>query len=608
MKAARWAVAAVALLVAFGSGAQQRSLTDLLRANEPADPFSRFLPVEQAFQVDARALDPHTVSVRWVVADDYYLYRHRFSFAVEADGDELALGAPQFPAGERHTDEFFGDVEIHRGTLEIRVPVRRDDDGPRDLALVLGYQGCADAGLCYPPDTRRIGVRLPAVGTVAAIPPGAFVSEQDRLAGLLADGRFWLIVLTFYGLGLLLTFTPCVLPMVPILSGVIIGHGPDLTARKGFLLSLVYVLAMALTYTAAGVAAALLGQNLQAFFQHPAVLAVFAALFVALALAMFGVYRFQMPTFVQAKAADASQRQKPGNWGGVAVMGFLSALIVGPCVAAPLAGALIYIGQTGDAVLGGAALFAMSLGMGTLLLALGASAGRILPKAGPWMVTVNAAFGVLMLAVAIWLLDRIIPAPATLALWAALAVGTGVFLGAFGGSKAVQTPIRKLGRALGVLLVVWGVLLLVGAASGGRDPLQPLRGVTLFGAAARVDAPVLPFRTIKTVADLEAELARNDAVMLDFYADWCVSCKEMERYTFPDPAVQAALDGVTLLKADVTRNDADDRELMRALDILGPPSILFFRGGGERRAFRVVGFVRAPQFAELTRLALEDTE
>ena len=601
MRPLRFAAIAVALLL----------LTPLVQADLFArfgeDPFARFLPVEQAFRVDVQALDANTIGMRWTIADEYYLYRDKFSI----QGPEgVTLGGLQIPAGEAHTDEFFGTVQVHRQQVEIRVAVMRTVDAAKTLELTLGYQGCADAGLCYPPDTRTVAVNMPAVGSVPDAP--AFVSEQDRLAGMLADGRLWLIILTFYGLGLLLTFTPCVLPMVPILSGIIIGQGPNLSARRGFMLSLVYVLAMALTYTVAGVLAALLGQNLQAVFQHPAVLVVFAGVFVLLALAMFGFYRLEMPATFQARVAALSNKQEHGTWIGTAVMGFLSALIVGPCVAAPLAGALIYIGQTGDAVIGGTALFALSMGMGTLLLAIGASAGRLVPKAGPWMNAVKAMFGVLMLAVAIWLLERLLPVPATMSLWAALAVVSAIYLGALDALPLNASGWRRLWKGLGMLLLAWGILLLIGAASGGRDPLQPLVGSTLMGGASApaLQQAALPFRTIKSLSDLEAELAQASeqgrAVMLDFYADWCVSCKEMERYTFSDPAVRSALADTVLLKADVTRNDTTDRELMRAFGILGPPSILFFGPDQEeRRRYRVVGFVPAAEFSAMLELALQ---
>ncbi len=544
------------------------------------DPFGDFLPVEQAFQVDARGLDARTVSVRWVAAPEYYLYRDKFRYTSLTDG--VTLGTPALPDGKMKTDEFFGTVEVYYGEVEAIIPVTRAGDDRLDITLELAYQGCADAGLCYPPDTRTITVRLPSADEAP------YVSDQDRLAGLLADGEFWWIVATFYGLGLLLTFTPCVLPMVPILSGIIIGQGPNLSARRGLALSLVYVLAMAVTYTAAGVFAALAGHNLQAAFQHPAVLVVFAGVFVLFALAMFGVIRIQVPAVLQARLADAANRQRAGTWIGVAVMGFLSALIVGPCVAAPLAGALIYIARTGDAVLGGSALFAMSLGMGTLLLVIGASAGKLVPKAGPYMNAIKAAFGVLMLGVAIWLIERIVPALVTMVLWAALAAGSGLAL----------FRARGVWKAVGLLLTAWGLLILIGAAAGGRDPLRPLVGSALTGPP-RIEHS-LEFKRIKSLADLETELAgaAGRAVMLDFYADWCVACKEMERDTFP--YIEAALGDTVLLQADVTANDATDKQLMRAFGILGPPSIVFFGpDGDERRELRVVGFMPPERFTDV---------
>lgn len=571
--------------------------TDLSRAGAE-DPFGRFLPIERAFQVGAVALDANTIGIVWRVAPEYYLYEHRFSVTA-ADG--TTLGALQIPPGITHTDEFFGTVQVHRGQVEIRVAVLRTDTGPVEIPLVLGYQGCADAGLCYPPDERMVTISMPAVGSVPDAP--VWVSEQDRLAGLLEGGQLWLVVLTFYGLGLLLTFTPCVLPMVPILSGIIIGQGPGLSARRGFLLSLIYVLAMAATYTAAGVAAALLGHNLQAIFQQPGVLIAFAAVFVVLATAMFGWWQFQMPAAFQTRLTALANRQRAGSFGGVAVMGVLSALIVGPCVAAPLAGALIYIGRTGDAVLGGVALFALSMGMGTLLLALGASAGKLMPRIGPWMNTVRGLFGVLMLAVAIWLLDRVAPAVVTMVLWAALAIGSAV-------AMTVSYPNSKLWRGLAGVVLAWGLLVLLGAATGARDPLQPLAGSSLLGDwGADSEIMHLPFRRIASLAELETELeqasANGQAVMLDFYADWCVACKQMERDTFSDERVHAALDSVVLLQVDVTAYNDADRELMRTLQVIGPPSLLFFGTDGmEVSRYRVVGYMPAEAFANLVNEAV----
>jgi thiol:disulfide interchange protein DsbD len=407
----------------------------------------------------------------------------------------------------------------------------------------------------------------------------------------------------FFGAGLLLSLTPCVLPMVPILSGIIVGAGRDRPISRGraFALSLAYVLGMALTYTVAGAAFAAAGQQAQAFFQKPWMIATFAGLFVVLALGMFGLFTIQMPAALQAKVSDASNRQSQGTLLGTAVMGALSSLIVTACVAPPLVAALAVIGQSGNVARGGAALFAMSLGMGMPLLVVGASAGQLLPKAGAWMDTVKAVFGVMLLGVAVWMLSRILPGPVTLALWAALAFVTGYCLMTMGG-REIRNGGDAVRRGVGALAAVYGILLLIGALAGRSDPLQPLAGLGVSGAGSLPEsAELTPFKRIKTVADLEREVAAATAAgkpaMLDFYADWCVSCKEMERYTFPDPGVRAELDRAVLLQADVTANDAEDQALLKQLAILGPPSIVLFDASGrERPELRVVGFKPAAEF------------
>ncbi|RNE92772.1 protein-disulfide reductase DsbD, partial [Marichromatium sp. AB32] len=436
-------------------------------------------------------------------------------------------------------------------------------------------------------------------------PSAAPVSEQDRLASTLANASLWTSVALFFGLGLLLAFTPCVFPMIPILSGIIAGQGAGITTRRAFVLSLVYVLAMALTYTVAGVLAGLFGANLQAAFQDPWILGAFALVFVALALSMFGFYDLQLPASLQSRLAALSNRQQGGTLAGVAIMGLLSALIVGPCVAPPLFGALIYISQTGDALLGGVALFALSLGMGAPLIVIGTSAGKLLPRAGAWMEAVKAVFGVALLAVAISLIERVIPAAVAMLLWGLLLICSAVYLGALSPLGHESGGWRKLWKGLGVALLVYGGLMLIGAAAGGKDTLQPLRGLGIGGG----EAAHAEFTRVKTVADLDRELAAASAqgrpVMLDFYADWCVACKEMERYTFSDPAVIAELDRFVLLQADVTANDAADQALMQGrFGIPGPPAMLFFGAdGAERSGFRLVGFTPAEAFADHLRRA-----
>lgn len=550
-----------------------------------------FLPPDQAFRFTAEVVNRDWVEVNWQIADGYYLYRHSLGFTALGEGQ--SVGEPVIPDGKRKQDEFFGEVEVYYGELSVRLPVSVAD-GMR-LDLEARYQGCAEDGICYPPMARQVNLSLSdAPGSdIDATEPE---SEQDRLAGLIRDGALLWVAAAFFGFGLLLAFTPCVLPMVPILSSIIVGQGPSIGVKRAFTLSLAFVLAMSLTYTVAGVVVALLGQNLQATFQHPLILVGFSAIFVALALAMFGVYELQLPTSLQTRLTQASQKQASGTLAGAGVMGVLSALIVGPCVAAPLAAALIVIGQSGDALRGGVALFALSLGMGTPLLAFGASAGKLLPKAGPWMEAVKQFFGLLLLGVAIWMIERIVPPAVAMTLWGLLVLGAGLLVGAFR-LRRDGPPKSLWGRALGIAALAYGVVLLVGAATGATSPLRPLEGL---GQGAE-DMVKLDFRYIKTSEDLDRELAAASGAgrtaMLDFYADWCVDCKKMERYTFREPAVAAALDGVVLLKADVTANDAEDQALLRRFGIFGPPTIAFFGTDGmEDRAFRQVGFTPAAEF------------
>ncbi len=574
-----------------------------------------FLDPEDAFFYSAEVIDSHTIRANFDIVDDYYLYKDKFEFTIKgAEGITIvsAIGSK----GKEKDDEFFGLMEVYYGKANFIIELQHTLKDETPITLVARYQGCADAGLCYPPVSSSIELLLPASdGTTpdrATSPPNnnaPLLSEQDQLANDLANSSVWLTIATFFGLGLLLAFTPCVFPMIPILSSIIVGQGEQITTRRAFTLSLVYVLAMALTYTIAGVFAGMFGENLQIMLQNVWVLGSFSIVFVALAMSMFGFYELQLPSALQSKISEMSSSQQKGTLVGTAIMGFLSALIVGPCVAPPLAGALIYIGQSGDALLGGMALFALSMGMGIPLLAIGASAGKLLPRAGDWMNNIKAVFGVMLLAVAIWMLERIIPAPLTLALWATLLIGTSIYLGALEPIGIGGSGWKKLWKGLGLILLIYGSLLLIGAASGAKDPLQPLQGISLAASGSSSQADKLSFKIVKTEEDLQRELAfarqNRQPVMLDFYADWCVSCKEMERYTFSDPQVKAALSGFHLLKADVTANDADDKALLKRFNLIGPPSIIFYdRNGQEQRNLRLVGFMEATSFrqhAELVR-------
>jgi len=560
----------------------------------------KFLPPEQAFLFDP-VVDNGRVTLNLRVHPGYYLYRDKTKVTLEgaASGVTAAL---EMPVGEDHEDEFFGKQRVFRGDVALIATLSASL--PADTAAVLRvqYQGCADAGLCYPPQTKLVPLGTGGRASAIAEPStnaaaGAALSEQDRLAEVIRSGSIVVLLGTFLLLGLALTFTPCVLPMIPILSGIIAGQGARATPARAFGLSLAYVLAMALTYTVAGVLAGLFGQNLQAALQDPWVLGAFALTFVALSFSMFGYYELQMPAAVQEKLTSWSNRAEGGTFVGAAIMGLLSALIVGPCVTAPLVGALIYIGQSGDPVRGGLALFALSIGMGVPLMLVGTSLGGLLPRAGAWMEKVKQVFGVLLLATALWFARTLLPGALVMVGWGLLSIGLGLVLGAFEAAAQRKGGLAMVKQVVALAFLVWGGAILVGAATGGRNPLQPLERL---GAGAPVHA--LAFQRIKSVEELDVAVAASAAagkpVMLDFYADWCVACKEMEAYSFPDPRVQNALAGVTLLQADVTANDAVDQALMKRSGIFGPPAILFYDARGqELRAARVVGFVPADAFA-----------
>lgn len=554
-----------------------------------------FLPPDQAFGLSVVGRDEHTLLASFRVTPGYYLYRNKISFAL-VDGDAI-LGGIELPPGEIKDDPNFGTTEVYHQSFQVVIALSRLDRG-QPLKLDAGYQGCSDKGLCYPPIRQTVAVDMEPAFSAAPWPPVRAETEDGRIARVLQQGDFWLVVSFFFGAGLLLAFTPCVFPMIPILSGIIVGHGHRITHRHALLLSLAYVMGMALAYAVAGVAAGMSGELISNAMQTPWVLGSFAALFVVLSLSMFGLYELQLPSVLQSRLTETSSRLHGGHFGGVFAMGALSAVIMSPCVAAPMAGALLYIGKTHDAMLGGTALFALALGMGLPLLLVGSSAGALLPRAGAWMESVKRFFGVLMLGVAIWIISPLLPVSVQMGLWAALLILSAMFLRALDSLPPNAGGWRKLWKGVGVLLLLLGAAYLVGALSGARDILRPLAGLARVQEIDTSSTP-LPFVRIKSSTDLDAHIAAAGGrpVMLDFYADWCVSCKEMERFTFSDPKVRAKLKNVLLLQADVTANGNNDKALLKRFTLFGPPAILFFDGRGQEMSdFRVTGFQDASQF------------
>ena len=568
------------------------------------NPNADILSPDEAFIMDPRVERANEITLSWIIQPGYYLYKNKFEFSVDGP---IQIGTPRFPSGVLTEDEYFGEVEVYYDYVEVKIPFSRASPNEVNVQLNAYYQGCKVDSICYPliNVTRDLGIPASNVFDASA-PSGStpfMVSEQDRLASIIMNYPLWAVLGIFYGLGLLLSFTPCVLPMVPILSGLIAGQGANVTPARGFMLSLSYVMGMSVTYTGAGALAAIAGGQIQAIFQQPWILTLFAGLFVVLSMAMFGVFQLQIPAPIQNRLTNLANSQKNGTFIGVAIIGALSALIVTTCVAPPLVATLAVIGQSGDVLRGSSALFFLSLGMGSPLLLVGASTGKLLPKVGPWMNMVRASFGVMMLGLAIWMMERILPGSITLTLWALLVFLTGVFLGAFEALPKSPSSTQRLGKGLGLLACLYGALMIIGATLGGNNPLNPIPQGTLFaGSTNNASISYLPFQSIDSVAELEEALldASNTGtpVMVDFTADWCVACKEYERYTFPDTTVIAALDPFMLLQIDVTDNNDDDQALLEYFSSFGPPTIAFFdRQGQELEAYKLVGFVGAEEFS-----------
>ena len=590
-----WLITMLTLLAILSSGAAH----------------AKFIEPDKAFRFSAAAVDATTLEVRYRIADGYYLYRERFKFALDpAASGGATLGEPVFPKGEIKYDETFAkDVEHYRDDVVIRIPVR-GAHGP--VTLLSTSQGCADAGLCYPPQEAKATLVVGAA--TSASTSAAALDDPSTIARTLKGGNAGWIALVFIGLGLLLAFTPCMLPMLPILSSIIVGQTGSrrvVTRGAGFVLAVVYSLGMALVYTVLGVVAGLAGEGLAAALQTPWILGAFAALLVLLSLSMFGFYELQVPAALQSRFARWSGRAgasgtgkdgaaSAGRFAGVFAMGAISALIVGPCVAAPLAGALVYISQTRDVLIGGLALFSLAVGMSVPLLLVGLSAGSLLPRTGAWMETVKHFFGMLLIAVALWMVAPILPSWLVMLACAMLAIVAAVFLRVFDPLAPNASGIVRLAKGIGAMLMLAGAVEFVGLATGGRDVLQPLGHLASRDANATktAEASTLPFERVKTAAELDQRIATaGRPVLLDFYADWCVSCKEMERFTYTDARVVSRMRDFVLLKADVTANDADDRALLKRFGLFGPPGIIFFGADGKPRSEAgVIGFQDADRF------------
>lgn len=565
------------------------------------DADEKFLHPDEAFQLNVTANDSHTLTAKFTVTPGYYLYKDRIQFEIK-EATSGTISAVNLPAGDIKDDPNFGRQEVYHHDFVATININK---AAQNVVMQARFQGCSEKGLCYAPQLKTFNIDL-SEAVISSQTASVPVSEEDEATSLLKSGKLWLIAAGFFGFGLLLSFTPCVLPMIPILSGIIVGdkksHKKETSRLHSFNLSLAYVLGIALSYTIAGIAAGLSGQLLSNALQSAWMLTATAFIFVILSFSMFGFYELRLPSAIEERMVKTSNKLKGGQFLGVFVMGIISALIVSPCVAAPLAGALIYISQTRDIVLGGVALFSLSIGMGVPLLLIGASAGHVLPKAGVWMTAVRNLFGVIMLAVAIFIVSPIIPTSVAMLLWSALLIIPAIYLHALDSlpldsNTGRSHPWMRFWKGIGIMLLILGIAMLIGAVSGAKSPLQPLAGLSLSS-----NKPVeshLPFIRVKNTAELDARIdnAQGNIVMLDFYADWCTACKEMDLLTFSDPAVQTALKDAVLLQADVTANTPEDLALLQRFNLFGPPGIIFFnRSGQEIKTIRVIGYEDASRF------------
>ncbi len=563
-----------------------------------------FLHPDEAFKLDIVSKDSNTLEAIFTIAPGYYLYKERIKFDIK-EASQGSIQSVSLPNGDMKDDPNFGRQEVYHHDFAASIVTTNTK---KNIEVQARFQGCSEKGLCYAPQIKTYTVTMLETGAATPNNPiaSAASSNEDEATSLLKSGQLWLIAAGFFGFGLLLSLTPCVLPMIPILSGIIVGdkkaHHHATSRLHSFNLSLAYVLGIALSYTIAGIAAGLSGQLLSNALQSPSMLVATALIFVVLSFSMFGFYELRLPQAIENRMVNTTNKLKGGQFLGVFVMGVISALIVSPCVAAPLAGALLYISQTRDVVLGGVALFSLSIGMGVPLLLIGASAGHVLPKAGIWMTAVRNFFGILMLAVAIYIISPIIPTSLQMILWSALLIIPAIYLHALDNlpldsATGRSHPWMRFWKGIGIMLLILGVAMLIGAISGAQSPLKPLSGLRVANTVQNESH--LPFIRVKNTAELDARIdgAKGKIVMLDFYADWCTSCKEMELFTFSDKGVQQALKDAILLQADVTANTPEDLALLQRFNLFGPPGIIFFnRNGQEIKPIRVVGYEDATNF------------